>query len=165
MRSRRDQKAGVCGIRTDWSGICGGPGGAARSGELLLQGLFGAQRALCGDGAALALESVATGQRHRALLATSHAALSLFPVHHLGETEGNINPSRRRTLTRPRDRATPTDNINNINANRDKQLFAIVDVCGPSQLPQLHYGSDKTIFSAGFSLNFIYSGYWPGFEA
>ena len=35
--------------------VCGGLGGGGRSGELLLQGLFGAERALCGRGAALAL--------------------------------------------------------------------------------------------------------------
>lgn len=51
--------------------------------ELLLLGLFGAERALGGGRAALTLQSVATGQGHRALLATRHTALSLFPVHHL----------------------------------------------------------------------------------
>lgn len=56
---------------------------AARSGELLLGGLFGAERAL---GAALTLESVAAGQRGRALLPARHAALPLLPVHHLADT-------------------------------------------------------------------------------
>lgn len=90
-------KAGVCGIRTDWSGICGGPGWLAgwlgvRSGELLLHGLFRAQRALCGGGAALALQPVATRQRDRALLPAGHTALPLLPVHHLDRQKGMLTP-------------------------------------------------------------------------
>lgn len=49
------ERLASCGIRTDWSGICDGPSGSVRSRELLLEVLFGAERALCGGGAALTL--------------------------------------------------------------------------------------------------------------
>lgn len=54
-----------------------------KSRERLLQGLFRAEWALCGCRTAITLESVATGERHWALLSTSYTALSLLPVHHL----------------------------------------------------------------------------------
>lgn len=45
----------------DWSGICRWSEQALRSRKLLLQGLFGAEWALCGSGAVIALEPVSAG--------------------------------------------------------------------------------------------------------